>query len=82
MAEAIMVGQTPLWLVTEGPGRIEVVEHIDISENRILKPIPRSSYINRPYEFKTLEEVNQLINTVATETLDNLYYRVNGVWRK
>ena len=82
MAEAIMVGQTPLWLVTEGPGRIEVVEHIDISENRILKPIPRSSYINRPYEFKTLEEVNQLINTVATETLDNLYYRVNGVWRR
>ena len=32
MAEAIMVGQTPLWLVTEGPGRIEVVERIDISE--------------------------------------------------
>ena len=60
MAEAILlVDGTPLWLVTEEPGLVTVAEYIDISETEILKPFPRSSYINRPYEFKTLDEVKE-----------------------
>ena len=84
MAEAILVGETPYWLATTSDGKITIEEFIDVSDTEILKPLIRSSYVNRPYEFKTLEDVQKLIQ--ASEdgklTLDNLYLKVKGVWKK
>ncbi|MGA9844422.1 MAG: hypothetical protein WBQ25_19150, partial [Nitrososphaeraceae archaeon] len=82
IAEAILVGDTPKWLVSTAAGNISIQDAIDISDKKVLKPFDKSSYVNRPYVFNTLEELEKVIAEASEETFDILYTKVKKVWIK
>ena len=81
MAEAILVDEKPKWLITEEVGKISIEDVIDL-EDEIIKPFPRSAYINRPYEFSAVEELERIIAETKEESFDALYYKVKKIWIK
>ena len=45
-------------------------------------PPSAASYMNRPYVFKSKEEFDEIVEKAKHETLDTLYLKVKGQWRK
>ena len=82
IAEAILIDDQPKWLVSTAAGNISIQDDIEISDDEILKPFVKSSYVNRPYRFGTLEELQKVIAETKNETLDTLYYKVKKIWTK
>lgn len=82
IAEAILVGDTPKWLVSTAAGNISIQNAIHISDEKVLKPFERSSYVNRPYVFGTLQELDKVISETKQETFDSLYANVKKIWIK
>jgi hypothetical protein len=48
----------------------------------VLKPFELTSYINRPYVFKSKQEFEKLVEDTKSENLDSLYKKVKQEWQK
>jgi hypothetical protein len=76
LAEAVIVG---------GKSYFAIATHEGITlEKSIDNFIPHSatSYMNRPYVFKSKEEFDEIVEKAKHETLDALYLKVKAQWRK
>lgn len=80
LAESVLIDGLPFFLVWKN-GKIIVQDHIGL-EDKILKPLEPLSYVNKPYSFSSLAEVDAYINKVNKDTLDSLYRKVKSIWNK
>ncbi len=78
-AEAVLVGGIPAFVVRE-KGKIYTTDRIEF-EDRIVKPSPAITYLNKSYSFK-IDEVEKVIEAAKKETLDTLYRKVKSIWKK
>ena len=81
LAEAIIIGQKSYYLVNR-LGKVQLEETIEISDTKVIKPFEQSSYVNRPYIFKSKEHFNTLLERARSTNLDSLYNKVKLIWRK
>jgi hypothetical protein len=84
LAESVLVGGIPMFIVSErngGTSRITVTDCIDL-ENKIIKPLKESAYLNRPYSFASSDQINELIETAKHDTPASLYRKVNAFCNK
>ena len=80
LAEAVIIGKEPCFLVSEN-GIITPKKQI-LDGDRIIQPFLSEMYINKPYTFKSIGEVQQYIEETKNETLDSFYKTVKIVWKK
>ena len=80
LAEAVIIGKEPCFLVSEN-GIITPKKQI-LDGDRIIQPFPSEMYINRPYIFKSINEVQQYIEETKDVSLDSFYKTVKIVWKK
>jgi hypothetical protein len=90
LAEAVVIGEhnRPYWIISDSlTGQItvhEYIESIDEEGNKkVLYAPKKSTYLNEPYTFESIEQINELIQDVkANETLDTLFTKVKKQWRR
>jgi hypothetical protein len=88
LAEAIIVGGKPCFAVAApkvgNPDEVSIIlqESIQLDEITILKPFEFTSYINKPYIFKSKQEFDKLIEDTRGTNLDSLYRNVKSIWNK
>jgi hypothetical protein len=76
LAEAIIIGDEPYFAVATNGGII-LEESI-----RDFKPPSPTSYMNKPYAFKSKKEFDDLVEKAKHETIDSLYNKVKNQWKK
>jgi hypothetical protein len=81
LAEAILIGNLPYFLVVDETGSISTKEQIEV-EDKILKPIDLISYVNKPYMFTSKEQLDWFIDKTKRATLDCIYKEVKTAWKK
>jgi hypothetical protein len=83
-AEAVIIDGIEKFLIANnGTGEISVVDFIPLGkENKIAKPLPLESYINKPYSFNSQLELDAIIKRARKLTLDQLYRMVKGQWKE
>ena len=79
-AEAVLIDNKPKFLSVSN-GEISIVDYIP-NGDEIIKPLKALSYINKPYSFGSEQEVRDYIEKAKGQTLDTLYTRVKGDWKK
>jgi hypothetical protein len=88
LAEAIIIGRKAYFAVAApkvgNPEQVSITlqESIQIDDTTILKPLELTSYINKPYTFKSEQEFNELVENTRGRTLDSLYRKVKSIWEK
>jgi hypothetical protein len=90
LAEAVVIGQNnrPYWIISDSlSGQISVHEYIEIIDEeghkKILYAPKKSTYLNEPYTFESVEQINELIQDVkAKETLDTLFSKIKKQWSR
>ena len=88
--EAVLIGQhnQPYWIISDSlTGQIPVHEFIDITgddgDKKLLYAPRKTAYINEPYTFENIQQINQLIEDVKTnETPDALFAKIKKQWRR
>lgn len=80
LAEAVMIGKIPYFLVSENGTIIPKKQILD--GDRVIQPFVSEMYINRPYTFESLSQVEQYVEETRNETLDSLYKLVKSIWKK
>jgi hypothetical protein len=84
-AEAVLISGVPSFLVLDKIHSTISIKHvIDLGFDTSVRyrPYESASYMNRPYSFSSKEQVNEYIEKVKDETLDSLYKKVKGIWKK
>jgi hypothetical protein len=75
LAEAVIIGDVPYFAFATNTGiRLEESIHD-------FKPPSATSYMTRPYVFKSKEEFDDLVEKAKHETLDSLYDKVKKQWQ-
>jgi hypothetical protein len=92
LAEAVLIGEhnRPYWISSDSlSGQISTQEFIDITDDmdgkqkKFLYAPRRTSYLNEPYIFNSIEQINQLIEDVkVNETPDTLFSKIKAQWKK
>jgi hypothetical protein len=98
LAEAVLIGQynQPYWIISDSLAdqqQISLHEFIDITDNtdannkqekkKQLYPPKKSGYLNEPYTFESIQQINELIVDVkANETADILFSKIKRQWRR
>jgi hypothetical protein len=92
LAEAVLIGEhnQPYWICSDSlSGQISIREFIDITDDmdgklkKFLYAPRRTSYLNEPYIFGSIEQINQLIENVkVNETPDTLFSKIKAQWKK
>ena len=80
LVESVIIGGIPKFLISDGKN-IKIQTSIEL-EKTILKPFESNLYMNKPYSFDSDEQVQEYINKAKDQTLDTLYLKVKGIWRK
>jgi hypothetical protein len=82
LAEAVVVNGLPFFLEIKD-GEPALIEQIDTPATAItVKPIEPSSYLNKEYSFRSLDEIKSYIDRARTETYDSLYQKVRTQWTR
>lgn len=83
-AEAVIIdGIAKFLIANNGTGEISTVDFIPLGkENKIAKPLPLESYINKPYTFNSQLELDTIIAEAKKQRLDSLYKIVKSIWKK
>jgi hypothetical protein len=88
LAEAIIIGRKPYFAVAApkvgNPDQVSITlqDSIQVDENTILRPLELTSYINKPYIFKSEQEFFELVENTRNKNLDSLYRKVKSIWEK
>jgi hypothetical protein len=78
--EAVIVSGKP-YFITFTNGKIELVEKIE--ENiRILRPPEKEEYAYKPYEFRSLEEIQEIISKALDISKDELHTKAKSIFKK
>lgn len=78
--EAILLNGRPQFLEIVDK---QVIIHDDIMlEDMCLKPFDRTMYLNKEYSYDSVDEINEYVKKASNETLDTLYEKVKGIWKK
>lgn len=80
LVEAVIVAGLPYFLHIEND-EVRLIQSKELPA-MILKPSEVTSYLNKPYEFASIEEINEYINRAKLLTLDDLYKKVKAIWQK
>jgi hypothetical protein len=91
LAEAVLIGEhnQPYWITSDSlSGQISTQEFIDITydmdgkQKKLLYAPRRTSYLNEPYIFDSIEQINELIEDVkVNETPDTLFSKIKTQWK-
>jgi hypothetical protein len=88
LAEAIIIAGKPWFAVAApkvgDPDEVSIIlqESIQLDETTILKPFEFTSYINKPYIFKSKQEFDEIIENTRGKDRDSLYGHVKSIWNK
>jgi len=97
LAEAVLIGRhnQPYWIISDSLDKQQVSlnEFIDITEytdtnnkqekKKHLYPPKKSGYLNEPYTFESIQQINELIEDVkANETADTLFSKIKRQWKR
>jgi hypothetical protein len=88
LAEAVIVGRKPYFAVASpklgNPDEVSITlqESIPLDENTTLKPYELTSYINKPYVFKSKEEFEKIVDNARNKNLETYYIKSKSIWRK
>jgi len=80
LAEAVLVKGLPLFLQVDG-GQPVLKEKIELP-SMTLKPLDKIAYLNKPYEFDSIEEIKTYIQRAQFATIDSLYQKTKAIWAK
>jgi hypothetical protein len=80
LIESVIIGGVPKFLISDGKN-IKIQTTIEL-EKKILKPFESNMYMNRPYSFDSDEQALEYIEKAKNETLDSLYLKNKGIWKK
>ena len=79
--ESVIVSGIPSFLQIVD-GKPILSEKIMDVPDMILKPIDRTSYLNKEYLFHSSDQINDYIKRAYEETLDTLYQKAKSIWQK
>jgi hypothetical protein len=78
--EAIIMNGKPLF-ITFTNGKVDLVEKIE-ENTRTLRPPEKEEYPYKPYEFESLEELQEIISSALNTSKDELYTKSKSIFRK
>lgn len=81
LLETILIAGHPCFLMTGKDGKITLAAQIEL-EDRILKPLEASMYLNKPYSFDSKEELQAFIDSAQKASIDSLYRDIKKIWQK
>jgi hypothetical protein len=79
--EAVLVAGKPMFLQIID-GKVVLSKEIPLPDGSTLYPLDKWSYLNKPYEFSSEEEINTYVIMVKKQSLDDLYDIVKAEWKK
>jgi hypothetical protein len=82
LAEAILISGVPFFLVLNKLDSTISIQNVLEDAHVVYLPLESASYMNRPYSFSSKEQVYEYIDKAKKETLDSLYKKVKGIWKK
>jgi hypothetical protein len=88
LAEAVIVGRKPYFAVASpklgNPDEVSITlqESIPLDDNTALKPYELTSYINKPYFFKSKQEFEKIVDNARDKSLETYYIKSKSIWRK
>lgn len=80
LAESVIIAGHPCFLLADKNGNITIEDQLEF-EDKILKPLEASMYLNKAYSFASREELDSYIDTAKKETVDSLYQRIKAIWK-
>jgi hypothetical protein len=79
--EAIVIDDVPIFAkISPGTKKVSLCTEIQVSDYKVLLPLPVHTYMSRPYTFSSEKEFYALIEKVKDETLNTLYQKVKSKW--
>jgi hypothetical protein len=57
-------------------------DSIQLDETTVLRPLELTSYINKPYTFKSEQEFFELVENTRGRNFDSLHRKVKSIWEK
>jgi hypothetical protein len=78
--EAAIISGKP-YFITFTNGKVHLMENIE-ENTRILRPPEREEYPYKPYEFESLEELQEIISNALNISKDELYTHSKLIFRK
>ncbi len=81
LAEAVLIGGRPCFLIATINGSVDIQRSIEL-EDKILIPLEKEAYINKPYSFLSEDHVTSCIDNAKQANLDTLYHKIKSIWKK
>lgn len=81
LAEAILIKGLPSFLQIDFNGDPSLKDKIELP-SMILRPLDKIAYLNKPYEFESLDEIKSYIARAKLATIDSIYQKIKAVWTK
>ncbi|HET6726646.1 MAG TPA: hypothetical protein VFH19_01310 [Nitrososphaeraceae archaeon] len=78
--EAVIMSSKPFFIAFTN-GKIKLVEQVE-ENTRILRPPEKEEYPYKPYEFESIEELQEIISNALNISKDELYTNSKSVFRK
>lgn len=78
--EAVLVNGVPLFLQIDD-GKPSLWDRIQTGDTAIVPP-HTNEYLSKEYSFSSVKEIEIYSHRAARETLDSLFFKVRGVWKK
>lgn len=83
IAEAIIVAGIPYFAVAKArSNEITLERSIAIDDTNEYRPFESRAYLNKPYIFKSKQDIESCVNKTRNETLDTSYRKVKAIWSK
>ncbi|MDQ6668764.1 MAG: bifunctional DNA primase/polymerase, partial [Thermoproteota archaeon] len=81
LAEAVLIGGQPCFLSATVNGPVDIQRSIEL-EDKVLMPLDKDAYINKPYSFLSEDHVKSCIDNAKQASLDTLYHKTKSIWKK
>jgi hypothetical protein len=81
LAEAVLIGGQPYFLIATISGSVDIQRSIELAD-KILIPLDKDAYINKPYSFLSEDHVKSSIDNAKRANLDTLYHKIKSIWKK
>ena len=85
LAEAVIVAGISYFAackIVNDESKVDLISSIPLTDTTELRPYEVTSYMNKPYTFKSKDEFENIVQKAKTETLDSLYEKVKRIWTK